>query len=64
LGHQGKTVVVIHHDLSKANDYFDQLLLMNKGVIHFGKPQEVLRPEIILKAYERELSFLHEVGVN
>lgn len=64
LGHQGKTVVVIHHDLSKANDYFDQLLLLNKEVVHFGKPQEVLRPEIILKAYERELSFLHEVGVN
>lgn len=64
LKDQGKTVVVIHHDLSKANDYFDQLLLLNKQVVHFGEPQEVLRPEIILKAYERELAFLHEAGVN
>lgn len=64
LSREGKTVVVIHHDLSKANDYFDQLLLLNKHVVHFGEPQDVLRPEVILKAYERELSFLHEVGVN
>lgn len=64
LRDQGKTVVVVHHDLSKANDYFDELLLLNKQVIHFGEPGEVLRPEIMLKAYERELSFLHEVGVN
>lgn len=64
LSNQGKTVVVIHHDLSKANDYFNQLLLLNRQVIHFGQPEEVLRPEIILKAYDRELSFLHKVGVN
>ncbi|AQQ53203.1 metal ABC transporter ATP-binding protein [Planococcus lenghuensis] len=61
---QGKTVVVVHHDLSKANDYFDEVVLLNKKVIHTGKPREVLQPDVMLKAYERELSFLREVGVN
>lgn len=64
LRNQGKTVVVVHHDLSKANEYFDELLLLNKQVIEFGSPQQVLRPEIMRKAYESELSFLYEVGVN
>lgn len=63
LRDQGKTVVVIHHDLSKANDYFDQLLLLNKNVVQYGSPREVLRTENILKAYNREMSFLHEIGV-
>lgn len=64
LRNQGKTVVVVHHDLSKATEYFDELLLLNKHLIHAGKPSEVMRPEIMLKAYERELSFLREAGVN
>lgn len=64
LRDQGKTVVVVHHDLSKANEYFDELLLLNKQVIEFGSPQHVLRPEIMRQAYESELSFLYEVGVN
>lgn len=63
LRDQGKTVVVIHHDLSKANDYFDQLLLLNKNVVQYGSPREVLRTENILKAYNREMSFLREIGV-
>lgn len=61
---QGKTVVVVHHDLSKANDYFDEVVLLNKEIIHTGKPREVLQPDVMLKAYKRELSFLREVGVN
>ncbi|TAA73064.1 metal ABC transporter ATP-binding protein [Planococcus salinarum] len=64
LRDEGKTVVVVHHDLSKATEYFDELLLLNNQVIHTGKPKEVMRPEIMLKAYEKELSFLHEAGVN
>lgn len=63
LRNDGKTVVVIHHDLSKANDYFDQLLLLNKNVVQYGSPREVLRTENILKAYNREMSFLNEIGV-
>lgn len=64
LRDQGKTVVVVHHDLSKATEYFDELLLLNNHLIHSGKPGEVMRPEIMLKAYEKELSFLHQAEVN
>lgn len=62
LRDQGKTVLVVHHDLSKANEYFDQLILLNKEIIHIGKPSAVLHPDMILKAYENELSFLKDFG--
>jgi ABC-type Mn2+/Zn2+ transport system ATPase subunit len=65
LRNQGKTVIVVHHDLSKANEYFDELVLLNKELVHFGKVNEVLRPEVMIRAYEGQLSFLtSKVGVN
>lgn len=64
LRDEGKTVVVVHHDLSKAKEYFDELLLLNKQLVQFGRPAEVLRPEVMRKAYESELAFLFEAGVS
>jgi manganese transport system ATP-binding protein len=64
LRDEGKTVVVVHHDLSKANDYFDELVLMNKELICFGKVEDVLKPEVMMKAYRGQLSFIKELGVN
>ncbi len=64
LRDKGKTVVVVHHDLSKAKEYFDELLLLNKQLVQFGRPAEVLRPEVMRKAYESELAFLFEAGVS
>lgn len=64
LRDDGKTVVVVHHDLSRAKEYFDKLLLLNKQLVQFGSPSQVLRPEVMRKAYESELAFLFETGVN
>jgi ABC-type Mn2+/Zn2+ transport system ATPase subunit len=63
LRNEGKTVVVVHHDLSKADSYFDELLLLNKELIKYGSVHEVIRPEVIKKAYHGQLSFLEEIGV-
>lgn len=60
---EGKTVVIVHHDLNKAADYFDELLLLNKELIMYGSVHEVCQPEIIKKAYEGQLSFLEQIGV-
>ncbi|WP_404332036.1 metal ABC transporter ATP-binding protein [Mesobacillus maritimus] len=64
LCRQGKTVIVVHHDLSKANDYFDQLILLNKELIGFGSVSQVFKPEIIEKAYKGQLAVLNETGVS
>jgi ABC-type Mn/Zn transport systems, ATPase component len=48
---QGKTVVVVHHDLQTLSDYFDWVLLLNKKKIAFGRVQEICMPEYICQAY-------------
>ncbi|MGN7471109.1 metal ABC transporter ATP-binding protein [Brevibacillus sp. SAFN-007a] len=63
LKREGKTIVVVHHDLSKANAYFDQLLLLNKELIKFGTVEEVLNREVMEKAYAHQLQFLEKVEV-
>ncbi|OAH58479.1 MULTISPECIES: metal ABC transporter ATP-binding protein [Bacillaceae] len=64
LTSMGKTIFVVHHDLSKANEYFDQLLLLNKELIQFGDANIVFQKEILARAYSGQFSFLEEMGVN
>ncbi|WP_026827290.1 metal ABC transporter ATP-binding protein [Exiguobacterium artemiae] len=64
LRNEGKTIVVVHHDLSKAADYFDTLLLLNRRVISIGPPTDVLQPHIIEGAYGNPLAFLQKAEVS
>jgi len=57
LKEDGKTVVVVHHDLSKVENYFDDLVLLNKTVIKTGPVSEVFTREHIMQAYEAEFQF-------
>jgi manganese/zinc/iron transport system ATP- binding protein len=50
---QGKTVVVVHHDLNTLSDYFDHLVLLNKKIIAHGSLQSVFTKENIMKTYGR-----------
>ncbi|MFD1018297.1 metal ABC transporter ATP-binding protein [Thalassobacillus hwangdonensis] len=63
LCQQGKTVIVVHHDLSKANDYFDQLILLNKELISFGAVEEVFKTDVIEKAYKGQFAIMKKMGV-
>jgi ABC-type Mn2+/Zn2+ transport system ATPase subunit len=63
LADAGKTIFVVHHDLSKANEYFDQLLLLNKELIHFGDADAVFQKEVLAKAYSGQFSFLENMEV-
>ena len=54
----GKTVLIVHHDLSKVSHYFDQVLLVNREVIAFGPNQRKPLPKPNLKeAYGNRLFF-------
>lgn len=59
----GKTVIVVHHDLTKADVYFNKLLLLNRELIGFGSVQEVFRPDVLVKAYMGHFSFMDKIGV-
>ena len=52
---QGRTLVVVHHDLATAAQYFDQLILLKQRMFAFGTPQQVLHPELLSQVYEGKL---------
>lgn len=33
---QGKTIFIVHHDLGKVTEYFDELVMMNQHLIAYG----------------------------
>lgn len=52
---QGKTVVVVHHDLGTAAEFFDLLLLLKQRMFAFGPPKQVLDPTLLCDVYEGNL---------
>ena len=50
-----KTVLIVHHDLSKVPHYFDQVLLVNREVISFGPTKETFTEANLKEAYGNRL---------
>jgi len=48
----GKTLMVVHHDLATAAEYFDVLLLLKQRLIAYGPPEAVLHPRLLSEVYE------------
>ena len=48
---QNGLVLMIHHDLHRAPQYFDRVLLINQRLIAEGAPQEVLNESTLLKVF-------------
>jgi manganese/zinc/iron transport system ATP- binding protein len=59
---KGKTVLVVHHDLPTAREYFDMLILLNMRLTAFGPTKEVFRPDLLQKTYGGRLTILSEVA--
>jgi manganese/zinc/iron transport system ATP- binding protein len=55
----GKTLVVILHNL-QILDRFDRVLLLNRQVIAFGAPQQVVTPDYLACTYGGRMSFIDE----
>ena len=57
----GKTLVVVHHDLSTAAEYFDKLILIKQRLYAYGPPRLVLREDLLSKVYEGRLRIFSDV---
>ncbi len=57
----GKTLVVVHHDLATAAEYFDKLILIKQRLYAYGTPEMVLQQELLSKVYEGQLRIFKEV---
>jgi len=49
------TTIISTHDLNLAASYFDRVLLLNKGLIAYGEPHQVLNQENLAKAFGSSL---------
>ena len=61
LKEQGKTVVVVHHDLQTVSDYFDWVTLINLQVVASGPVEEVFHEENLKKTYHSSGALLRSV---
>lgn len=60
---EGKTVVVVHHDLHEVEAYFDKLMILNKELVAFGDVKDVFNTENIQKAYGSSLGRIEIKGL-
>ncbi len=51
LRDRGRTVVIVHHDLSGVAELVDTALLLRGRLLHHGPPDVVLTPERIAEAF-------------
>ncbi len=60
---QGKTLLVVHHDLSTVDSYFDWVLMLNTCLIACGPVSEMFNTETILRAYGKGSALLEEAAL-
>jgi ABC-type Mn2+/Zn2+ transport system ATPase subunit len=57
----GRTLVVVHHDLATAAEYFDELILIKQRLFAMGPPNVVLQGELLSAVYEGNLRVFSEL---
>lgn len=59
---QGKTVLVVHHDLQSASEYFNWIVLLNVRLVASGPTDQVFTQELLQQTYGGKLTVLSKVG--
>jgi manganese/zinc/iron transport system ATP- binding protein len=60
LKRQGKTVLVVHHDLSTVKEYFDWVMLLNVSLIGIGPTENIFTKPNLQKTYGGKLAILDQ----
>ncbi len=58
---KGKTIFIVHHDLSCLQRYFDSLIFLNRRVIAQGATDEVLTEKNLSNTFGKNSTILDEV---
>ena len=59
---EGKLVVVVHHDLRTATEWFDRVALVDMRLVATGPTADVLTPENLRRPYSGRHEGLDEIG--
>ncbi|WP_026967226.1 metal ABC transporter ATP-binding protein [Algoriphagus terrigena] len=57
----GKTVIVVHHDIHSAMNFFDWLIMLNLHLVASGPKEIVMNEEMLRKTYGGKLNLLTRV---
>lgn len=57
---EGKTIMVVHHDLGKVLEYFDKLIMLNQRLIAYGNTKEIFTPDLVNRTYGGRLTILQK----
>ncbi len=60
LNEEGKTCLVVHHDLSTVARYFDWVVLLNMRVVASGPTEETFTQKNLMKTYGGQLNILND----
>lgn len=63
LAAEGKTLLVVHHDLSTVESYFNKVILLNQRLLAYGDTSDTFTQENIAKTYGAQLTILHKTGM-
>lgn len=58
LKNQGKTVLVVHHDLNTVKEYFDWIMLLNVKLVGIGPTEQLFTKNYLQKTYGGSLTML------
>lgn len=64
LKKQGKTILIVHHDLLKVREYFDEILILNKALVAQGSVATTFNGQNLKRAYGDGLFIGGEVGLD
>jgi manganese/zinc/iron transport system ATP- binding protein len=59
---EGKTVVIVHHDLHTALDFFDWVVMLNTRLVASGPLAETLTEDNLRKTYGGKLTLLTQIA--
>jgi manganese/zinc/iron transport system ATP- binding protein len=62
LKDEGRTVIVVHHDLQTVPEYFEHVLLLNGRVVAAGPVREVFTPDNLRRTYGGRLTLLDDAA--
>ncbi len=62
LSKEGKTIIVVHHDLQSVEAYFDWMIMLNLRLVASGPTRDVFTPKFLEETYGGKLTLLSDVG--
>lgn len=61
MKNEGKTIIIVHHDIQTVSEYFDYIVLMNTRLIAHGSTKDTLTEENLKATYGGQLNILTKI---